>query len=368
MYIAFLPAVSWAQKGDFTLNGKVGTLSAPAKAYLMYKAGDKQVEDSAVLQQGAFQFHGSLQGPGAVTLVLDHTGNGINRREADFKTVYLDGGVVSLQSSDSLANAAVSGSPLNDEVARYTAQMDGPKKEVNALNEEYMNSPDKKSDTAFISSLRSRFKKIKSEEDDINKTYINAHPDSYASLLALEELVSDPANESLIGPLYAHLTPSVQGTPAGKEIASRVEAMRRTAVGVIAPDFSENDTLDKPVKLSDFKGKYVLLDFWASWCMPCRAENPNVVKAYNDYKSKNFTVLSVSLDQPGKKDAWLKAIDKDGLTWTHVSDLKFWNNEVATLYGIRSIPANFLIDPTGKIVGKNLRGDDLDKKLKELLP
>ena len=105
----------------------------------------------------------------------------------------------------------------------------------------------------------------------------------------------------------------------------------------------------------------------ASWCRPCRAENPNVVKAYNEYKGKNFTVLSVSLDQPGKKDLWLKAIEADGLTWTHVSDLKFWNNDVATLYGIKSIPANFLLDPTGKIVGKNLRGDELDAKLKELL-
>jgi peroxiredoxin len=106
---------------------------------------------------------------------------------------------------------------------------------------------------------------------------------------------------------------------------------------------------------------------WASWCGPCRAENPNVVAAYNAYKDKNFTVLGVSLDQPGKKDLWLQAIEKDGLTWTHVSDLKFWDNAVAKQYGIQSIPANYLIDPTGKIIAKNIRGEELPKKLAELL-
>ena len=136
-------------------------------------------------------------------------------------------------------------------------------------------------------------------------------------------------------------------------------------MGTDALDFTQNDISDKPVTLSSFKGKYVLVDFWASWCRPCRAENPNVVKIYNKFKSKNFTVLGVSLDQ--QKDAWLKAIEKDNLTWTHVSDLQQWNNAVAQLYRVQSIPQNFLIDPKGKIVAKDLRGEDLEKKLCEYL-
>ena len=137
------------------------------------------------------------------------------------------------------------------------------------------------------------------------------------------------------------------------------------AVGSMAPDITMPDVNGNNLSLSSFKGKYVLVDFWASWCGPCRGENPNLVAAYNKYKSKNFTILGVSLDKT--KEAWVEAIQQDGLTWNHISDLKFWNSAAVSLYGFNGIPYNVLLDPTGKIIADNLRGSDLESKLAEVL-
>ena len=202
-------------------------------------------------------------------------------------------------------------------------------------------------------------------ESERLKQFIKANPSSFASVLLLDgnaRTMELPELESL----YSALSPTYKETRNGKSIVKGIEARKITAIGKIAPDFTQPDTLGKAVKLSDLRGKYVLVDFWASWCGPCRAENPNLVKSFNRFKDKGFTVLGVSLDQPGKKDAWIGAIHKDGLTWTQVSDLKFWDNEAAVLYGIKAVPANLLLDREGKIIAKDLRGADLDKKLSEV--
>jgi peroxiredoxin len=186
-------------------------------------------------------------------------------------------------------------------------------------------------------------------------------------MFALRQYAGYDINPEKIEPLFNKLPAATQKLPSAVSLKDEMEIAKKTGVGKYAMEFTQNDTLGNPVSLSSFKGKYVLVDFWASWCGPCRAENPNVVKTYQKFQNKNFTILSVSLDRPGQKERWLKAIHDDGLTWTHVSDLKFWDNAVAKQYGIRAIPQNLLLDPSGKIIAKNLRGEELAEKLGAVL-
>jgi peroxiredoxin len=364
--LGLIPAAVWAQSSSYTLNAKVGQNTAPAKAYLIYRLADKVVTDSAMVSKGVFQFKDTISEPVMAQLVLDHQGVGLAKLDqtADFVIIYLEKGDIDITAKDSVKNAVIKGSKINDENARYTAVISPSEKAMAQINAEYSDAPtDQKKDQSFLTGLQARANKVVEEKRVLQRQYIKQNPDSYLSLLVLIEVSGQDIDVSAVEPVYKSLSADIRNSKAGLQFAKSIEAARTTSIGAIATVFTQNDVNDKPVSLTDFRGKYVLLDFWASWCGPCRAENPNVVKAYQQYKNKNFTVLGISLDRPGKKDAWLAAIKADGLEWPQLSDLKFWNNEVAKQYGIRSIPQNFLIDPTGKIIGKNLRGEELNKKL-----
>lgn len=209
--------------------------------------------------------------------------------------------------------------------------------------------------------------------EKISVQFVKKHPTSHVALLAVIRMVQANQDAAKAQEVFKIISDSVQSSQLGQYlnqqlqgiVNQQVQESKINPIGSVVKDFSQNDTSGNPVNISSFRGKYVLLDFWASWCRPCRMENPNVVSAYKKFQDKNFTILSVSLDQA--KPAWLDAIKMDGLTWTHISDLKSWKNEVAVLFQITSIPQNLLIDPDGKIIAKNLRGAVLENKLAALL-
>lgn len=194
---------------------------------------------------------------------------------------------------------------------------------------------------------------------------VTRYPDSPAAAFYLYRYFTYQLPLDSLKAVRAKLSPALAASPYVIDLDDIILKLENVQIGKTAPEFSLPDTAGLKVSLSDFRGKYVLLDFWASWCPPCRRENPNVVKAFQENKDKNFTILGISLDN--NKSKWLKAIADDGLTWTHVSDLKYWDSEIPALYGVRGIPANVLLDPDGVIIAKNITGEALHAKLQEVL-
>ncbi|ASU32099.1 TlpA disulfide reductase family protein [Mucilaginibacter xinganensis] len=365
MVLAALPALAFAQTGKYTVQGTIGALNAPAKIYLQFRQSGKVLTDSVVLKDGKFQFSGTVgASPVMGYLQLNQKGTGPGYK--DYKAVYLEQGTITVTSKDTLASAKVDGTKTNLENTKYDISHKPVDDAYAALEAKMSAASDevKKSD-AFVKENAKTEKQIEWQDNQINKKFIQDNPDSFISLNLIQSLAYSTDYVD-IAPLFNDLTPAVKGSENGKKFAEMLPKMKAVALGAVAPEFAETDTAGKVVSLSSFRGKYVLIDFWASWCGPCRQENPNVVKAYNHYKNQKFTIVGVSLDRPGAKEKWLKAIHTDGLAWTQLSDLKFWDSKTAGLYAVRAIPQNFLLDPDGKIIGKNLRGEDLENKLEEI--
>lgn len=361
-----LPLIGQAQApaSKFVLQGKVASPKV-TKAYLSYVVGERQVVDSTKVKLGAFQFQGALTTPVAATLTLSRGRTSLDTSH-DTAPLYLEPGTLKLTTPDSASKAIIKGSALNTSAAQLQTQLKPLDKANKVLMREYKAGRAANLDATTMDKLDVRLNANKAAQNEIRYAYLSTHPDDPYSLLLLPEAMGYVPDAKNYATRFAALSPRLRATPQGKRIADIIKQLERTAVGATAPDFTQNTPDGKPLQLSSLRGKYVLLDFWASWCGPCRLENPNVVKAYNLYKDKGFTVLGVSLDGESSRAAWRKAIEKDGLVWYQVSDLKAWENEAVKKYGVKLIPQNFLLDPSGKIVAVNLRGEQLQATLSQL--
>jgi peroxiredoxin len=322
--------------------------------YLHHRESGKM--DSFALDHGFFKFSGIANIPEFCTIELDNHS----------KQFFLENGKISmLIKKDSLRYAQITGTKSQDEFNYFKDQLSkAVTDQMNATDKAY-DEAQRKKDQKTMDSLDKRYDALDLELKQLAMDFTKSHPSSVVSAYEIYSNFSYNPRLGQIDSLYKQLDTAARNTYFGKQLAEIIEKAKLTEIGKNAPGFSANDVNDKPVSLSSFKGKYVLLDFWASWCGPCRLENPNVVKAFHHFHNKGFDIFGVSLDE--SRSDWLKAIKKDGLAWTQVSDLKGWKSDVAALYGIKGIPMNYLLDKNGIIVAKGLRGNELENKLLEIL-
>lgn len=348
----------WAMAQTFTIDGKIDGLKG-GKAELQLREAGKMVPkySTGIAEDGTFTLKGKVTEPDLYVLKIGDLRGGIS--------IFLDNSNIKVVAkSDDLPGAAVTGSQTHNDLAGFNKIAKAQSEKIRPL---YMASSEaeKANKTAEVKKIDAQLEKLEAEQMVEKMNYVQTIIKSPVAPYVLNSLVYSIEDPAQLEKMINGFDPALADYKYVKTLKESLVKLKLTAVGQVAPDFTQNDPDGKPVKLSDFKGQYLLVDFWASWCGPCRAENPNVVAAYNKYKGKKFTILGVSLDRD--KAAWLKGIQDDKLTWTQVSDVKYWDNEVAKLYGVRSIPANFLLDKNGRIVGRNLRGDKLEEALAKLV-
>ncbi len=356
----------YAQSKKFIVNGSVPVTIKKYTVLLSWNNGATAEEAKVV--NGKFTITGEIDEPVIATLMMQEANSTKQFNRVEFEQnmiqLFLDIGTIRIKTKTFLNDATVQGSAITNQYQAYQQQIKKLTRLESKLGEVFDAYRKEKNEKAAAEVFK-LYEQLRGLYYIEQTAFIKANPKSQVSLYLAEQAIGFDLDAAKGEPLFLMMDSSLQNSKKGKELQALIETGKKSMIGVKAIDFSQPDSEGKNISLSSFRGKYVLVDFWASWCGPCRAESPNLVKAYTNYKNKNFEIFSISLDQG--KDKWLKAIEDDGYTWPQAGDMKGWENAAAAEYGVRGIPFNFLVDPNGIIIARNLRGDILEKKLAEVL-
>ncbi|MFZ1785759.1 MAG: TlpA disulfide reductase family protein [Ferruginibacter sp.] len=359
--LAFTILVAHAQKADsaYSIFGKFEKVKK-GKVYLTVYGENGAVKDSVNIKNGFFTFTGQVQKPSTAFLTMkDHKDDNLRFFVEPVKMTISGKG-------DKLKELTISGSPLNTDDKKLSLFL----KQVKDEEDNYYAAYDKAykdKNQPVMDSLDALESIMTERKRSFIKQFVLANPSAIRSAMAISENYGYYAEAEEVEPLYMALDAAIQASEKGQEVKKMLDVYRTVAIGQVAPDITQLDTTGSPLSLSSLKGKYVLVDFWASWCGPCRKENPNIVKAYQAYQAKGFEIFGVSYDNEKGAAKWKKAIVDDGLAWKQVSDLQGWKNATSEQYYIKAIPSNLLLDKDGRIIAKNLFGNKLISKLDELM-
>ena len=345
---------------EFIINGSVDMKEGNMVYRIVADANQQPlIIDSIALVDGKFEMGGMVESPDINFFSVQNT-------RGNFPFVLESGEIKITLYKDSLMSSKALGTVSNDAFMKYKSET---KLFVNSMNSiaRDLQQANIARDSLLLVDLQDQYKDVQDQIKDYEIRFIKDNPDSYLSALILERFVmTKQMSDEEINLIFDNLTSRIKKSKTGLNLDKALNTPKSPAdVGQIAPDFEGPGPTGQLVKLEENLGKITILDFWASWCRPCRIENPNLVRTYKKLKGKGLNVVGVSLDK--SKDSWIKAIEDDGLQWPHVSHLQYWNEPIAKAYQVRSIPATFILDKNGKILAKNLRGKALEQKIEELL-
>ncbi|MRG48804.1 redoxin domain-containing protein [Chitinophaga sp. SYP-B3965] len=362
--LLLLPLLSLGQEKEYHLKGHMRNWKGQDSIAVIYIKNNALVIDTIIATDGRFEIKGKLEQPVSTGL---RSMKPMKRNEiADNIRFYLEPGVLLLEGTDSLRYSQLKTHEVNADHKKLESATKPFLDRLMELRRTAMATPKEKQQTPAFKELEAEYKALQDSMKQTQIRFVKANPKSFISLEAITQLAGATMNYSVTAPLFESLDPSLKQLPLGKDLDAKLTIAKKTKIGTVMPSFTSLDTARNELHLNDVvsKGKVTLVDFWASWCAPCRAENPNVVKAFNSFHPKGFEIISVSLDDNAQR--WKDAIVKDGMPWYHVSGLKKWQEPVAVFFGISAVPDNFLLDAKGRVVARGLKGEALYKKIEEM--